>query len=247
MDPKTSRWDFMVDKNAKLGYIRLSKFAQNTADEMDAAYKELTEAGLAGLVLDLRYNPGGLLDAGVAVADRFLDTGLVVRTQGRAGIHSEHYSQPYDTYKPALPMVVLVNEYSASASEVAGGALQDHRRAVLLGTRTYGKGSVQSMIDLDGEGAIKITIAYYYTPAGRLVHRLPDATEWGLEPDVVQAASMEDQIKLRDEWRRAASGEEPKSLGEGGGPVLDVQLARALDILRGKLLLERGTSKLTGN
>ena len=138
------------------------------------------DQGLKALVLDLRYNPGGLLDSGVAVADRFLDAGLVVRTQGRAGIHSESFAQPYDTYKPALPLVVLVNEYSASASEVVGGALQDHKRAVLLGTRTYGKGSVQSMIDLDGEGAIKITIAYYYTPSGRLVHRLPDAKEWGL-------------------------------------------------------------------
>ena len=136
-------------------------------------------------------------------------------------------------------MVLLVNEFSASASEVVGGALQDHKRAILVGTRTYGKGSVQNLIDLDGKGALKLTIAYYYTPSGRLVHRLPGAKEWGLEPDVSQPMAIDNQIKLREEWARVGGGADPRSLGEGGAPVLDVQLSRGLDILRGGLLMER--------
>ncbi len=243
-DPRTARWDYMVDKDAKIGYIRLTKFAQNSADELDEAWKDLSAQGARALILDLRYNPGGLLDTGVAVADRFLDTGLIVRTRGRAGIHSESFARPYDTWKPAVPLALLINEYSASASEVVAGALKDHDRAVLVGTRTYGKGSVQSMLDLDGKGALKLTIAYYYTPSGRLVHRLPGAKEWGLDPDIAQAMTMEEQLKLRDEWRRAAGGEEPKSLGEGGALVIDTQLARALDILRGGILI--GRENLTG-
>jgi carboxyl-terminal processing protease len=238
-DPRTGKWDFMIDMNGKIGYIRVTKFAANTVDELDTAYKDLVKQGMKGLILDFRYNPGGLLDSGVAVADRFIDTGLIVRTQGRAGIHSESYARPNDTYKPMLPVVVLVNEFSASASEVVGGALQDHKRAILVGARTYGKGSVQNLIDLDGKGALKLTVAYYYTPSGRLVHRLPGAKEWGLEPDVNQPMSIDNQIKLREEWAKVAGGADPKALGEGGGPVLDVQLSRALDILRGKLLMDR--------
>jgi carboxyl-terminal processing protease len=236
MDPKTSKWVFMLDPQAGIAYIRITKFAQNTAKELDDAYAALVGEGLKGLVIDLRYNPGGLLDTGVAVADRFLDEGLIVRTQGRAGIHSENFAKPNDTYKPELPLVLLVNEFTASASEVLGGALQDHKRAVLVGSRTFGKGSVQNVIDLDGEGAIKITVAYYYTPSGRLVHRLPNAKEWGLEPDVTQTLTPDDEAKLREKWGLMTPETPPALLGEGGVPIVDLQLSRALDILRGMLL-----------
>jgi carboxyl-terminal processing protease len=242
-DAKTGKWDFLADAKTKIGYIRLTKFAQNTAKELDDAYHALTAQGAKGLVLDLRYNPGGLLDSGIAVAGRFIDEGLIVRTQGRAGVQSESYADGHDTYRPMLPLVVLVNEYSASAAEVLGGALQDHSRAVLVGTRTFGKGSVQNVIDLDGEGAIKLTIAYYYTPSGRLVHRLPNAKEWGLQPNVDSPMTPDQQIKLREEWSRIAGGTPPVILGEGGGPVIDIQLSRAIDILRGMLLARQGIDK----
>ncbi len=238
-DPKTGKWDFWLDRKLKVGYIRLTKFAQNTANELDDAYKELSARRLKGLIIDVRWNPGGLLDAAVAIADRFLDEGLIVRTQGRGGIHSQNYATPYDTYDPAVPVVILANEYSASASEVLGGALQDYNRAVLVGKRTFGKGSVQNIMDLDGHGAIRLTVAYYYTPTGRLVHKLPGAKEWGLDPDVAQEMTMEEQIGLREEWGRVSRGMEPASLGEGGGKVLDRQLARAFDILRGGILMQR--------
>ena len=242
-DAKTGKWDFLIDPKAKIGYIRVTKFAQNTAGELDDAYHSLAAQGARGLVLDLRYNPGGLLDSGVAIAGRFIDEGLIVRTQGRAGIQSESYANGHDTYRPMLPLVVLVNEYSASAAEVLGGALQDHSRAVLVGTRTFGKGSVQNVIDLDGEGAIKLTIAYYYTPSGRLVHRLPNAKDWGLLPNVDSPMTPDQQIKLREEWSRIAGGAPPVILGELGGPVIDIQLSRAVDILRGMLLARHGIDK----
>jgi len=240
-DAKTGKWDFMIDKNAGVGYIRITKFGQNTADELDSTYAALVKDGMKALILDFRYNPGGLLDAGIAVADRFVDDGLIVRTQGRAGVHSESYAKPGDTYRPKLPLVVLVNEFSASASEVVGGALQDHKRAVLVGNRTFGKGSVQNMIDLDGKGALKLTIAYYYTPSGRLVHRLPGATQWGLDPDFKLPMTIENQIKLREDWSNAASGVPPTSLGEDGSAVLDIQLARAVEVAKGTVSKDADT------
>jgi len=236
-DASTGKWDFMLDDKLKIGYIRITKFAQNTPEELDEAYRGLTERGLRGLIIDLRNNAGGLLDSAVAVVDRFIDQGLIVRTQGRAGVHSESYATPYNTYDPPLPLVLLVNSYSASASEVMGGALQDHARAVLVGTRTFGKGSVQNVVPLDGHGALRLTVAYYYTPAGRLVHRVEGAENWGLDPDVVQKMSVEQAMALRREWMAVAGGSSPQSLGEGGREVLDVQLARAVDILRGGLLM----------
>ncbi|MHC4712965.1 MAG: S41 family peptidase [Planctomycetota bacterium] len=238
-DVNTGKWDFMLNKNLKIGYIRITKFVQNTPEELSEAYEGLVRQGMKGLIIDLRYNPGGLMDSTVAIVDRFIDQGVIVRTQGRGGIHSESYARPYDSFDPPLPVVILVNEYSASASEIMGAALQDYGRAVLVGTRTFGKASVQSVIPLDGRGAIRITVAHYYTPAGRLVHRVSDAEVWGLDPDVVEEMSAEEQIKLREEWASVAGGNDPKSLGEGDEPVIDTQLARAVDILHGGLLMRR--------
>ncbi len=236
-DAATGSWDFMLDEEFKIGYIRIVNFAQNTPDELDEVYKDLLERGLRGLVIDLRNNAGGLLDSAVAIVDRFVDEGLIVRTRGRAGIHSESHATAYHTYDSPVPLALLINEYSASASEVMGGALQDHGRAVLVGTRTFGKGSVQNVVPLDGHGAIRLTVAYYYTPSGRLVHRVDDAEEWGLDPGVVQQMSVDELLRLRREWMDVAGGAEPKSLGEGTGSILDIQLSRAVDILRGGLLL----------
>jgi len=246
VDPKTGKWQFMIDDKSRIGYVRITKFAQNTAKEFDETYRSLVDQGVKGLVVDLRYNPGGLLDTAVAIADRFLDEGLIVRTQGRAGVFNENYAKSNDTYKPALALVVVVNEWSASASEVLGGALKDHSRAVLVGTRTFGKGSVQNILDLDGEGAIKLTVAYYYTPSGRLVHRLPNAKEWGLDPDVRQPMTTDAQIKLREKWSDVAGGQAPALLGESGAQIVDIQLARGLDVLRG-MLLAREAPAAAGN
>ena len=165
-------WDFMFDKEAKIGYIRLSAFQENTIDQLDTAINKLLAQGMKGLVLDLRYNPGGLLEAAVAIADRFLDGGTIVSTRGRSSPTRVHKAHKHGTYEH-FNLVVLVNEWSASASEILAGAIQDNHRGLLLGTRTFGKGSVQALINLDDgdSGALKLTVAKYYTPSGKLIHR----------------------------------------------------------------------------
>jgi carboxyl-terminal processing protease len=164
------------------GYVRLAQFQAPTPEDMLRAIRKLEKrAGgrLKGLVLDLRNNPGGVLQAAVAVSDAFLNDGLIVYTQGREkGSRMEFRAQPGDELEGA-PLVVLVNEGSASASEIVAGALQDHKRAVIMGRTTFGKGSVQSIIPISGKIAIKLTTARYYTPNGRSIQAE------GIEPDIL--------------------------------------------------------------
>jgi carboxyl-terminal processing protease len=164
------------------GYIRLSGFTDSTLSELDTAVSRLMRDGereLNGLVLDLRDNPGGLLDAAIGVADVFLDTGLIVRGNGRIRqSRFEQYAEPGDALE-SVPMVVLINRGSASGSEIVAGALKDHGRAALIGQRSYGKGSVQSVVPLGAGSALKLTTAHYVTPAGTSINGL------GIEPDVV--------------------------------------------------------------
>ncbi len=165
-----------------IGYVRITSFQDRTDSYLkDALAKLHAQAGgpLAGLVLDLRNNPGGLLDQAIRVADRFLVNGLIVSTEGRNHDHVEkEYAHPRDT-EPNYPMIVLVNGGSASASEIVAGALQDHGPAVLMGTQTFGKGSVQTVIDLPDGSGLKLTVAKYYTPKHRSIQ------EEGITPDVV--------------------------------------------------------------
>ncbi len=164
------------------GYVRLSQFQAPTPKEMLRAIRKLEKKNggrLKGLVLDLRNNPGGVLQAAVAVSDAFLDKGLIVYTQGREkSSRLEFRAQPGDELHGA-PLVVLVNEGSASASEIVAGALQDHKRAVIMGRTTFGKGSVQSIIPISDKIAIKLTTARYYTPSGRSIQAE------GIEPDIL--------------------------------------------------------------
>src|SRR5207302_5738161 len=163
------------------GYVRVTQFQERTDDDLERALKNLDKeaGGLQGLVLDLRNDPGGLLTQAVKVADLFLDSGLIVYTDGRL----ENQRQKYFAHKPGtwseFPMVVLVNSGSASASEIVAGALQDHKRALVLGTTTSGKGSVQTILPLDHNSALRLTTARYYTPNGRSIQ----AT--GIVPDIV--------------------------------------------------------------
>ncbi|MGE0624215.1 MAG: S41 family peptidase [Pseudomonadales bacterium] len=163
------------------GYIRISQFQSKTAEEFGRALKALeqeNDGALNGLVLDLRNNPGGVLQASVSVADAFLTDGLIVYTEGRLpSSHLKYRASGRDDLE-GKPVVVLINSGSASAAEIVAGALQDHRRAKLLGSKSYGKGSVQSVMPLSGHRALKLTTAYYYTPNGRTIHKQ------GIEPDV---------------------------------------------------------------
>ena len=238
----------------KVGYIRITSFNEQTEKglkkEMAKLKKEIGD-GIQGYVLDLRNNPGGLLDQAVAVADGFLDKGEIVSTRSRRPEDTQRFNARPGDLADALPLVVLINGGSASASEIVAGALQDHRRAVLLGTKTFGKGSVQTIMPLPGHGAMRLTTARYYTPSGRSIQAK------GIEPDIeVKQARIEtiDEPKLRREsdLRNALdngdkkTGAEPSSdskadkkpddsAGEDDKPaeLQDYQLARALDLLRG--------------
>jgi len=165
-----------------VGYIRITSFNEQTDSGLQAAMKSLHDkagAKLTGIVLDLRNNPGGLLDQAIAVSDDFLDKGEIVSTRGRRAEDAQRYDAKPGDITNGLPMVVLINGGSASASEIVAGALKDHHRAILLGTRSFGKGSVQTIIQLPGHGAIRLTTARYYTPSGRSIQAE------GIQPDIV--------------------------------------------------------------
>jgi len=168
----------------RVGYIAISTFSERTDQELGTALANLrkeavSKGATAGLVLDLRNNPGGLLDEGVKVADRFLASGLIVSTEGRNPASVEKEFAHVEGTEADYPVVVLVNGYTASASEIVAGALQDHKRAAIVGERSFGKGSVQSLFGLDDGAGLKLTIARYYTPSGRSIQGS------GVQPDLV--------------------------------------------------------------
>ena len=179
-------WDFMLDHDKKIGYVRVSSFMQNTTEELKLALADLKEQGMKALVLDLRDDPGGLLTAAVEVCDLFIDSGTIVSTKGR-NTPTKVYEAQKDGQYTEFPMAVLVNQNSASAAEIVSACLQDHKRAKVIGQRSYGKGSVQNIIELEGGNSIlKLTVATYQRPSGKNIHRFKDAKEadeWGVKPD----------------------------------------------------------------
>lgn len=187
-DHRTSgdAWDFMIDHDKHIGYIRLTAFSRDTARDLKSALDDLKAKGLKGLILDLRFNPGGLLTSAIEISDFFVTKGRIVSTQGRNTPERTWEAQADGTYE-GFPMAILVNRYSASASEIVSACLQDHHRAVVVGERTWGKGSVQNVIELEnGKSALKLTTASYQRPNGHNIHRFPDAKEsdeWGVMPD----------------------------------------------------------------
>lgn len=198
---KDHHWDYIIDKNNKIGYIRLTQFSQPSAEEMVKAITKLQNDGMKGLILDLRYNPGGLLDAAIAISDMFLDKGTIVSTEGRNSPKRVANAEAQTLLPTNLPIVVLINEYSASASEILSGALKDNNRALIVGTRSYGKGSVQQLIGLqDGAGAIKLTTAYYYLPSGRNIHKRDGEPKWGVDPSdgFYESMTNEQMIKMNE-------------------------------------------------
>ncbi|NBX52886.1 MAG: S41 family peptidase [Proteobacteria bacterium] len=236
-----------------VAYIKITTFSEKTFESLQAELKKLKtligEKNLKGLVLDLRNNPGGLLDQAINVSAGFLDKGkAVVSIKSRAGLVKEFQTDSNQSLVPNLPVVVLINEGSASASEIVAGALQDHKRAVIMGTKSFGKGSVQTIIPLDAnQGAIKMTTALYYTPSGRSIQ----AT--GIEPDIeLTQASIEKQKTNERESEADLKGHieieiqqaiekstktifEKNKISDDNIDVYqkDYQLARALDLIRG--------------
>jgi carboxyl-terminal processing protease len=239
-------WDYFVSDTPKIGYLRITQFTPETRDNLRGVIDELLRQQMKGLILDLRFNPGGRLDQAVLVIDDFLDEGVIVKTRGRSRPErTEHASVP-DTL-PAFPMIVLVNEHSASAAEIVAGSLMDNRRALVIGERTYGKGSVQELIPLDGNsGELKLTVAYYYLPSGRLVHRKKDATDWGVEPQIIipmtdaeERAMMQDRME-QETFKRPVVKESVTrpATGPATQAVVDKQLQQAVTTMVGLIVLQ---------
>jgi carboxyl-terminal processing protease len=250
------KWDYFVDPEEKIGYLRMTNFQKSTADELHAAIDEIKSQGSRAVILDLRYNPGGLLQSAVDVSDAFLGNAVVVSTRGDRPtevVPSSVHRAKTDRNDLSLPLVVLVNEYSASASEIVSGALKDHERAMIVGKRTFGKGSVQMLYRLRTargmpEALLKLTTAHYYLPSGKNIHKDELDTEWGVDPDVpveMTPQQMRDAISARqalDVLREDGSTAEV-TLAEEIGPVSaenalldsDAQLSAAILLLRMEL------------
>lgn len=225
------------------GYLRVAQFQSKTGDDVLAALNKLKDqdTNLKGLVLDLRNNPGGVLQASVEVADAFLDDGLIVYTEGRIRNGDQAYSAEPGDASNDLPLVVLINEGSASASEIVAGALQDHRRAVVVGTDSFGKGSVQTVIPISEDRAIKLTTALYFTPSGRSIQAQ------GISPDIfverAKVTAIKSQVRtteadLNNHLDNGNGGQDIGSTdreanSEGALVETDNQLAEALNLLKG--------------
>lgn len=197
-----------------VGYVRITQFSQTTETDLKRHMAELKKdigKDIAGYVIDLRNNPGGLLDQAIAVSDAFLDKGEIVSTRSKRAEETQRFNARSGDISDGLPLVVLINDGSASASEIVAGALQDHRRAIVLGNRSFGKGSVQTLIPLPGHGSMRLTTARYYTPAGRSIQAV------GIEPDIKVLQSKIEPIAVPEHDRRAeANLRNALTNGEGG-------------------------------
>ena len=219
-------WRWMFDPEKKIGYIRVIGFGRHTAEDLQKVLQQLADQKLRGLILDLRFNPGGLLSSAIEVSDLFIAKGRIVSTEGRNVEPRVWDAEEKGTFE-GFPMAVLVNRYSASASEIVAACLQDHDRAVIIGERTWGKGSVQNIVELEGGGsALKLTTAGYHRPNGKNIHRFPDAKdsdEWGVMPDAGFEVKLsgKDMTQLIAQRRQKdivrKNGEAKPEAAEGGG------------------------------
>jgi len=248
------------------GYVRISQFQEKTDEDLIKALKSLQQEAkkpLSGLVLDLRNDPGGLLDQAVRVADHFIDEGLIVYTEGREKDSKMQFSARKGSKEPGYPIVILINGGSASASEIVAGALQDHKRAIVMGTQSFGKGSVQTIIPLSDESGLRLTTARYFTPNGRSIQAK------GITPDIVvemlelpKATDKKDGFNIREKdlenhFENIGETEVPAKVDKKDNkkdkPVSakvednlknDYQVMRALDLLKGwEILKKMGSSK----
>ncbi|MDO8303947.1 MAG: S41 family peptidase, partial [Sedimentisphaerales bacterium] len=197
---EAGQWRYMLDERNHIGYVRITQFSEKTDSDLESALKELESQGLNGLIIDLRFDSGGYLETAVKVVDKFVKKGLIVRTQPRFGLASYETARAKTTYRE-YPLVVLINGGSASASEIVAGALQDtvHKRAVLVGTRSYGKGSVQQVAPIPGGAQLKYTMAYYHLPSGQRVEGRAEMEkvgrkDWGIAPEV-EVEVISDELK----------------------------------------------------
>ncbi|MBI4866203.1 MAG: S41 family peptidase [Candidatus Wallbacteria bacterium] len=228
-----------------IGYIYLAQFIQTSGEDLDKRITEFLQLGMKGLILDLRHNPGGLLEAAVAVSRLFLPKGATVVTV-RDNANNETRYASFGSTHPAFPLVVLIDNGSASASEITAGAMRDHKRGILIGTKSFGKGSVQTVLELSDKSALALTTAYYYTPSGTLIHNR------GLQPDVeVNLPQMtEAEVRqLREERSKflddtpPGKGKDRKSFDMEVLKKFDTQLQRAVDVLLSSQIFQQQVGK----
>ncbi|MEY3205771.1 MAG: hypothetical protein RLZZ21_2102 [Planctomycetota bacterium] len=235
-------WSYRLDDDPAIALVRITSFGERTADELDAALGSLAaEPPLRGLVLDLRGNPGGLLSAAIAVCDRFVESGVIVATRGRAATNGGPPLEPREATPgavvPGVPMAVLVDGLTASAAEIVAACLQDHGRARIVGSRTFGKGTVQTLVPLGGgDGLLKLTTAEYVRPRGAGLNRRPDDRDdaaWGVTPDrgaeIAPTAASLDRLRRWRRQRDAVAG--AGSAAAAGSRDVDEVLAVAVDVL----------------
>ena len=248
-------WDYILDKKDRIAYIRVTSFGKNTTAELRTVVQALEKDGIRGLILDLRNNPGGLLRSAVEISDLFLTEGLIVSTKGRNHKDEVYRAQMEGTLLEGpggqVPIAVLVNKYSASASEIVSAALQDHKRAVVIGERSYGKGSVQNIILMENEtSALKLTTASYWRPSGKNIHRFPDKKdfeaakidpdEWGVKPDAGFEVKLTDEERTRfllyrsdrDIIRKTPAKPKKDKDGNVEAPFVDRVLGKAVEHMK---------------
>jgi carboxyl-terminal processing protease len=233
--------------NPAVGYLRIDEFSARTAEDTLSGMNDLKKQGMQSLVLDLRNNPGGLLSAAVDVASDFIgDNKLIVYTQGRKADSRQDFRAGPTAPFGAIPMILLINGGSASGSEIVAGALQDHKRAVIMGLRSYGKASVQSVIPLSDGAGLRLTVAHYYTPLGRSIHRNEKLKTGGITPDIVVPVPRDTEAKLYTQWDMIyAMGKKPKSVVKKEELVKDETLERAIELLKARDVLSSLSSEKT--
>lgn len=240
-------WNYFLESDPSIGYVRITSFGERTADEMRDVLPFRTHS-IKALILDLRGNMGGLLPAAVEVCDMFIDEGVIVSTRGRHERDDMVYRASSDKtiFSPSIPLVLLVDRYSASAAEIVAACLEDHQRAIVVGQRTWGKGTVQNVIPLEqGASALKLTTASYWRPSGTNIHRRRDAAEeddWGVRPSPGYEVVLTDEQSIAFyEWRRARDAQQGTAdvakvdPATPPQPASDPQLERAVKYLHEKL------------
>lgn len=238
---ENNRWVYSLREHPEIAYVRLTSFGEKTVRELKGILQAMDNQ-FESLILDVRANSGGLLNAAVDVCDDFIDSGRIVTIKRRGGeIDSEYDATSGVLVRSDIPVVVLIDGNSASASEIVAACLQDHGRATIVGSRSFGKGTVQNVLSLDyGRSALKLTTARYYRPNGHNIHRLPDAKpedEWGVSPDEENRVEIEDEayIKLIQQWERSTypvMKNKSKDASPQPPTVLrDPQMERAIEVL----------------
>jgi carboxyl-terminal processing protease len=238
-------WNFFLPGEDHLAYVRISGFSRNTPEELQQELRDLSARGMKGLILDLRNDPGGILPAAYAVCNLFVKQGIIVTTRDRDGQVKRTFEADGTAPYPDLPLAVLINQNSASASEIVAACLQDHHRAAVIGQRSYGKGTVQEVFELDHDaGSLRLTTASYSRPHGMNIHRRPGASEnedWGVRPDPGYEVALDREESARwERWRarRDAAPAATEALGPKGN-FIDRQREKAFEYLQ-KLIKDRG-------